>query len=133
MRAHSVSAGVLALCLMGASAASAQEVKSVCPAGTAEASRLEGQTWSGSAAMDGEAPGPWQRWVAEFRADGVLVYTYTDGRRFDNGTWRQNGRVVMIETNRYFSVGIGTICGSVMQGERRNMRGERGSFRFTRD
>lgn len=123
----------LTLCLLGTPAASAQDHVSVCPAGTPATRPLAGQVWRGIAIMNGETPGqPHQQWDAEFRADGVLVYTYGDGRRFDNGTWRQNDRVVMFETNQYFSVNTATICGDVMEGDRRNMRGESGTVRFTR-
>lgn len=124
----------LALALFGAAPAFAQsDPVSVCAAGTPAAPSLTGQSWRGESLMNGEAPGQaHQQWDAEFRADGVLVYAYSDGSRFDNGTWRQNGRVVMFETNGYFAVNVGTICGNVLEGDRRNMRGERGTFRFTR-
>lgn len=122
----------LALCLLAAPTASAQEFVSVCPAGAPAAPSLAAQVWRGTAIMNGETPGqPHQHWDAEFRADGVLVYTYSDGRSFANGTWRQNERVVMFETNQYFAVNMATICGDVMEGERRNMRGESGTVRFT--
>jgi len=126
-------AALLAACVLGLAPASAQSFVSVCPAGASEAAPLAGQVWRGVAIMNGETPGePHQQWDAEFRADGVLVYTYADGRRFDNGTWRQNDRVVMFETNGYFAVNMGTICGDTLEGERRNRRGERGTIRFTR-
>jgi hypothetical protein len=96
------------------------------------APNLAGTVWRGNRLWSITSSGTSDDWTVTFRSDGVLAYSYGDGRSFANGTWRQNNQVVMMETNGFFSVSIGTINGLVIYGEMRNMRGETGAFKFER-
>jgi hypothetical protein len=93
---------------------------------------LAGTVWRGRRLWSTAPSEQSDEWTVTFRSDGVLAYTYGDGRSFANGTWRQHNQVVMMETNAFFSVSIATIHGPLMYGEMRNMRGESGTFKFER-
>lgn len=84
--------------------------------------------WAGRAAWD---DGETRDWTLYFRSDGVLIYAY-DGNTYDNGRWRQREMLINFDTNQYFALYVGHVYGSEMQGVMYNLRGQRGSFRFTR-
>jgi hypothetical protein len=92
-----------------------------------------GTVWTGLSIWEGApANQPSERWTVTFLPGQKLRYQTSDGRVFENGTWRQNGALVLLETNQFFSARLGTIHGDVIHGDARNQRGERGTFRLER-
>ncbi len=69
--------------------------------------------------------------TAQFRGDGVLVYSY-DGATYQDGTWWQNGPLVSIELNNHFVAFIGLTDGASINGEMYNVNGTSGRWSFTR-
>ncbi len=59
-----------------------------------------------------------------FEADGSLSYKAPQGF-FKNGTWKQNGDAIYMETNQKFAERQGRISGSHMEGNAWNIRGEK--------
>jgi hypothetical protein len=79
-------------------------------------------------------------WVAEdggelyvyrFEPDGTFSYENTRGR-WRNGTWKQDGAAVYIETNRRYAERKGTITGDVLEGTAENVDKKRWTFRAVR-
>ena len=58
--------------------------------------------------------------VIRFLPDNVLNYSQADAT-YQNGTWRQVGNVVAMETNRHFADYEGVILGDRIAGEARNI------------
>jgi SH3-like domain-containing protein len=67
----------------------------------------------------------------EFLPNGILRYTSQAGT-FANGTWKQDGNMVYMETNNKFAEFRGTIQGYVMSGEAWNARGQKWQWRVIR-
>jgi hypothetical protein len=89
---------LLSLCLPGHLAAEAE--KTIALAGT---------TWSGKDS-DGDF------YVYTFERDGTLAYKSPTGS-FRNGTWKQFGGALYMETLGHFSEYLGEIRGNVIEGK----------------
>jgi hypothetical protein len=77
---------------------------------------LEGTTWKGTDS-DGTA------WSFEYRRGGALHYVLS-GSPHDNGTWKQDGATVVMETNDHYADYTGEIRGSQMTGSAHNTAGK---------
>jgi hypothetical protein len=65
---------------------------------------LEGTTWKGTDSDGTE-------WSFEYRRGGALHYVLS-GAPHDNGTWKQDGATVVMETNDHYADYTGEIRGS---------------------
>src|SRR5262245_33885184 len=86
--------------------------------------RLAGTCWSGASTID-------SFYVWRFLPGGVLNYTSPSGT-FQNGTWRQVGNCVMMETNRHFADYEGFVGGELIHGTARNVSGSRWRWKVRR-
>jgi hypothetical protein len=78
---------------------------------------VAGTTWAGT---DSDA----DYYEYTFQADGVLAYK-SPGGFYTNGTWKQNGNGIYMETNHKFSERQGQISGTHMEGKAWNIQGHR--------
>ena len=92
--------------------------------GEAAVPSIAGTTWEG-ADIDGD------RYVYRFLEDGTLHYTTPTGS-WKNGTWRQDGAEVYMETNDRYSERVGTIVGSRMSGRGWNVAGDKWTWEAER-
>jgi hypothetical protein len=76
---------------------------------------VAGTTWGGA-----DSDGDYYDYT--FRPDGVLAYKYSGGS-FTNGTWKQFGDVIYMETNHKYSERQGTIAGTHIDGNAWNVQG----------
>jgi len=72
-------------------------------------------------------------YLFEFRGgttpgQGVLYYTSPMGY-YDNGTWKQDGQSVYVETNKRFSERDGKLVNNAIEGTGKNTKGERWSWK----
>jgi hypothetical protein len=88
---------------------------------------LAGTRWQGTVDW---SSGEHRQWTLHFRPDGVLEYGY-DGNTYDNGRWLQNDSVVVMHTNTYFAVLVGTVQADSIRGHNYNRRAANGEFSFT--
>src|SRR5262249_18143954 len=86
---------------------------------------VEGTAWSG---MDSEG----KRYVFRFLPGGNLDYTSPTGR-FRNGTWRQSGDAVFMETNQRYWEFNGVVRGDKLLGKAVNVRGGKWTYDLKRD
>ncbi len=77
---------------------------------------LEGTTWAGPDS-DGIP------WSFTYRSGGALHYSLS-GSEYDNGTWKQDGARVIMETNGHYADFTGTIRGSKITGSAHNKAGK---------
>jgi len=63
-----------------------------------------------------------------FREDGVLDYKTPSGS-YTNGTWKQDGNSIYMETNHKYSERQGTITGNHIEGKGWNVKGLRWTWR----
>jgi hypothetical protein len=89
---------------------------------------LKGTTWTGTDIYVGSKFVPYKY---TFGADGILTYSY-QGHTYRNGTWRQKGDAVYMETNKRYSERIGLIQGSHIQGVGRNIVGRSWNWEASR-
>ncbi len=82
---------------------------------------VEGTVWVGS-----DVCGPQ---VYRFEPGGILSYSYPDGNgvmnTYRNGTWKQSGSSIYMETNQRFSERKGIIRDREMKGEGWNIHGQK--------
>ncbi len=76
---------------------------------------VSGTTWVGT-----DSDGDYYEYT--FQADGVLYYKSPSGS-FANGTWKQNGSSIYMETNNKYSEYQGRITGTHMEGNAWNVKG----------
>jgi hypothetical protein len=69
--------------------------------------------------------------TAEFRSDGVLVYSYK-GKTWSDGFWRQNGAKIVFSLNNAYATYEGTLSGDVLSGTMKNKQGSTGTWRWVR-
>jgi hypothetical protein len=89
---------------------------------------LKGTTWTGTDIYVGRTFVPYKY---TFGADGILTYSY-QGNTYRNGTWRQNGNAVYMETNKKYSERVGLIEGSHIKGVGRNLVGQSWNWEASR-
>ena len=90
-----------------------------------------GTTWRAEHRWDNGAA---EYWTIEFRANGLMHYTYqSTGVAYDNGHWSQRGAVLFWDTNQMFSAGLGVIRDKEIRGTKVNVRGQEGTFIFRRE
>lgn len=129
MRSLTLALSTVAVLTAASPAAVAQNApkSSACVARNDVAS-LAGTRWSGRTRWsDGEA----KQWTAYFRTDCVLEYAY-GGVTYTNGHWLQRNKLVVWDTNDFYSVYTGAIDGRAMSGTMRNQGGLVGTWSFTR-
>ncbi len=81
------------------------------------AASVAGTTWAGSGS-DG-------RYLEyHFQPDGALHYKSPTGF-WTNGTWKQDGDAIYMETNKKYSERQGRISGTRMEGKAWNVKGEK--------
>lgn len=119
---------VMALAALGIAAPTASAQGKPGETAAAVSTELAETRWAGRATW---ADGEWNDWTLYFRSDGVLIYGYA-GQTFDNGRWRQREIMMNFDTNNYFALYVGHVNGNVIEGQMFNIRGNTGSFRFTR-
>ncbi|MGD1037405.1 MAG: hypothetical protein ABR878_09445 [Roseiarcus sp.] len=78
---------------------------------------VAGTTWAGT-----DSDGDYYEYT--FQADGVLAYK-SPGGFYTNGTWKQNGDGIYMETNHKFSERQGRISGTHMKGKAWNIQGHK--------
>jgi hypothetical protein len=86
---------------------------------------VEGTAWSGSDSVG-------SRYTFRFLKGGVLDYTSPSGT-YRNGSWKQNGEALYMETNNRYWEFKGAIKGNSLQGSATNIRGGNWSYQLTRD
>ena len=117
-----ITAVLLALFVLSASAATAKSpVQS-------DVASIAGTTWHGMDLYISTLV-PYQY---TFQTDHVLQYSY-QGSTYTNGTWRQEGDTVYMETNNHFSDRVGQITGNKMDGKGWNVKGQKWNWHATRD
>jgi hypothetical protein len=79
---------------------------------------LVGTTWS-STLLEGSGV------EYEFRKDGILHYTYADGRSWTDAHWRQTGDRLYMEINNKYAEYTAVIKGNRMQGTGKNVTGKK--------
>jgi hypothetical protein len=77
---------------------------------------LEGTIWR---VVDSDC----DNYVYEFRQGGILHYTSPRGY-FQNGTWKQDGASVYVETNKKFQERNGTLNKDGIDGAGKNIKGQ---------
>jgi uncharacterized protein (TIGR02996 family) len=87
--------------------------------------RLVGTCWVGT---DSEGDSK----VFRFLKGGVLNYTLSSDRTYQNGTWAQVGNVVTMETNRHYADYEGFVAGDRITGTAYNITGRRWRWGVTR-
>lgn len=102
--------------LAALAAALACAAPSKAQSGPAAAS-VAGTTWSGV-----DSDGDYYEYT--FRSDRVLAYKSPNGS-YANGTWKQSGDVIYMETNHKFSERQGKISGAHMEGDAWNVQGHK--------
>lgn len=63
-------------------------------------------------------------YVYKFKPGGILRYKSPTGE-FENGTWKQTGNLIYMETNNKYSQYKGVISGQIMQGDAQNIVGHK--------
>jgi uncharacterized protein (TIGR02996 family) len=86
--------------------------------------RLEGTCWKGPSSIE-------TFYVWRFLPGGVLNYTSPSGT-FQNGTWKQIGTCVQMESNRHYADYEGFVGGDWIYGTARNVTGQRWRWRVQR-
>lgn len=86
---------------------------------------VSGTRWQGQANWSDER----RDRTLYFRPDGVLDYAYA-GMSYDNGRWLQNDSLIVIHTNHYFAVLVGTLNDGAIIGSMHNRTGNGGAFTF---
>jgi len=81
---------------------------------------LKGTNWSG---IDIYMSSRFVPYTYRFGPNAVLTYGY-QGQTYSNGTWRQNGDAVYMETNHKYSERVGLIQGKEILGVGRNVVGQ---------
>ena len=79
------------------------------------AASVAGTTWAGA-----DSDGDYYQYF--FLANGTLNYTSPTGF-WKNGTWKQDGNVIYMETNNKYSEYQGAIWGTHMEGKAWNVKG----------
>jgi hypothetical protein len=77
---------------------------------------VEGTVWSG---IDSGG----ERWTFRFLKGGILDYTVPSGT-YRNGTWKQTGASIYLETNRKYAEFRGAIKGNEIVGKASNRAGK---------
>lgn len=120
MKRFYVFAPLLLLMLLPALVAAQQTDKqSTLPNNTLTAS-VAGSTWVGT-----DSEGDYYEF--HFQADGALHYKSPSGF-YKNGSWKQDGDGIYMETNNKFSERQGRISGTHMEGNAWNVRGQKWSW-----
>jgi hypothetical protein len=83
---------------------------------------VAGTVWAGQ-----ESDGDYYEF--HFIEDGSLNYNSPSGF-WTNGTWRQDGTSIYMETNNKFSERKGVITGTVMKGSASNVKGAEWTWTF---
>ena len=78
---------------------------------------VAGTTWAGT-----DSDGDYYEY--HFQTDGSLHYKSPDGF-YKNGTWKQEGDEIYMETNKKFSERQGRISGTHMEGKAWNVKGQK--------
>ncbi|MGD1015183.1 MAG: hypothetical protein ABR863_01900 [Roseiarcus sp.] len=78
---------------------------------------VAGTTWVGT-----DSDGDYYEYT--FQTDGVLAYKSPNGF-YKNGTWKQHGDGIYMETNHKFSERQGRIAGEHMEGDAWNVQGHK--------
>jgi hypothetical protein len=86
---------------------------------------VEGTSWSGT---DSEG----SRYTFRFLPGGVLDYTSPTGT-FRNGSWKQTGETLYMETNNRYWELSGVIKGDSLQGKATNVRGGTWTYQLKKD
>ncbi len=76
---------------------------------------LAGTTWAGT-----DSKGDYYEYT--FETGGILQYKSPTGV-YRNGTWKQTGNEIYMETNKKYSERQGVISGNIMEGKGWNTRG----------
>jgi hypothetical protein len=101
---------------------------SACQTGnpSSNAPSIAGTKWIGKES-DGEAL------TCEFQRGGTLDYTDPDAsqRTYRNGTWRQDGASVYMETNHKYAEYRGQIAGTLMSGTAKNIKGKSWTWKLS--
>ena len=120
MKRFYVFAPLLLLMLLPALVAAQQTDKqSTLPNNTLTAS-VAGSPWVGT-----DSEGDYYEF--HFQADGALHYKSPSGF-YKNGSWKQDGDGIYMETNNKFSERQGRISGTHMEGNAWNVRGQKWSW-----
>ena len=82
-----------------------------------QAASVAGTTWGGV-----DSDGDYYKYT--FRPDGVLAYK-SPGGFYTNGTWKQSGDAIYMETNHKYSERQGKISGAHMQGDAWDIKGHK--------
>jgi len=89
----------------------------------APAAPIVGTKWTGQDDWGDEK----RELVLIFHEDGTLEYTTPTGT-FKNGTWKKHDNAVLLETNKFYSVYLGTIRDGKMSGIMNNKVGGKGTW-----
>jgi hypothetical protein len=116
MKRCSVFALLLLVMLPALVAAQQTNQQSAVPSHSPTAS-VAGTTWAGK-----DSDGDYYEY--HFQADGALHYKSPDGF-YKNGTWKQDGDAIYMETNKKFSERQGRISGTRMEGKAWNIKGQK--------
>ncbi len=84
--------------------------------GAQAAPSVAGTVWAGA-----DSEGDYYEY--HFQEGGALHYKSPSGLH-KNGTWKQDGNSIYMETNKKFSERTGTIAGNQMHGTAKNIKGE---------
>ncbi len=118
MRALSKRLAILALTVTaGACVSSCNANNGYAVRGSYPIVNVAGTTWAGT-----DSRGDYYEYT--FQSNGEMDYKSPDGY-FTNGSWRQHGAAISMETNRGFSVREGRIYGSHMEGRAWNVKRQR--------
>ena len=78
---------------------------------------VSGTAWAGT-----DSEGDYYEYY--FMSDGSLHYKSPTGF-WENGSWKQDGSTIYMETNNRYTERIGTIRGDIMEGNAWNVKGRR--------
>jgi len=87
------------------------------------ANPLQGTSW--------RAEEGFKKTIYHFKEKGILHYTTLTGT-YRNGTWKQFGDAVFIETNKHFMNILGIINGKTIEGIAWNKHGQKWKVKFSK-